>query len=593
MQADLFYRERLEALGREQRDALTMRRRLQLVLLLAVALAAALALLALRSHVSWGTTALPLACLVVVPRYTKLLRRLARVGSLIELHTSGLRRCLGEEKETGDTGEDLRRPGHLYQSDLNILGPGSIFSLLATVRTDAGRKRLADFLLSPPEIGTCRSRQEGIRELTPQTHLREDLGTLGDSAGRSLPSPQFEAWVDAAPISFHPVVRPLLVATTALSIAGLMMSSTGPLSASLLWPNIAAVFAIQAAVVLRLRNSVVPMLARAKRLHGEVDTLRRGLLLLEKDSFAAAKLRELQAEVSEPCRASDELQRLQNLLTLLDQRAREWIYLPSLLLCMGTQTAISLERWRQQHGADLKRWTKAWGEFEALNALATYAFEHPQNAYPDLLSEGEPIFEATGLCHPLLSPETCVPNDISLNSEVRLYLISGSNMAGKSTLLRAIGANAVLAFAGAPIPATSARISLCIVCASIGLSDSLSDGRSRFLAEVERLERTLAATDGKLPVLFLVDEVFSGTNTTDRYTATEGILTALVDRGALGAISTHDLALTALVSHAHLSGINVHMASPDPSDPLGFDYKLKPGVNTASSVEAILRMVGL
>ena len=593
VQADLFYGERLEALGQEQRDALKMRRRMQVVLLLAVALAAALALLALRNHVSWWMPALPLVCLLVVPRYTRLLRRLARIAALIEFHTSGLQRSLGEAKKTSDSGEDLWRPGHLYQSDLNILGPSSLFSLLATVRTRAGRTQLAEFLLSSPELAACRARQDSIQELTRQTGLREELGTLGDSAGTSLPSPQFEAWLRAAPVSFRPIVRPLLIATTSLSIAGLVMVATGPLSPSLLWPNIAAVFAIQAAVVLRLRKDVVPALARAKPLHGEVDTLRRGLLLLQERSYATAKLQQLQAGASQPSLASDELQHFQTLLTLLDQRAREWIYLPSLLLCMGTQTAISLERWRQQHGANLARWSQIWGEFEALNALATYAFEHPQNTYPDLLSDGDPTFKATGLCHPLLSPKTCVPNDISLNSEIRMYLISGSNMAGKSTLLRSVGANAVLAFAGAPIPAISARISLCTVCASIGLSDSLADGRSKFLAEVERIERTLAATRGDLPVLFLIDEIFSGTNTTDRHKATEGILTALLDRGALGAISTHDLALTALVEQANLRGINVHMASPDAADPLDFDYKLKPGVNTTSSAAAILRLVGL
>jgi DNA mismatch repair ATPase MutS len=245
----------------------------------------------------------------------------------------------------------------------------------------------------------------------------------------------------------------------------------------------------------------------------------------------------------------------------------------------------------------MKFWLATWAEFEALNALGTYAFEHPENIYPEIVTDDAPaIFEVTGIRHPLL--RDCVPNNVTPSPATRFYLISGSNMAGKSTLLRAIGVNAVLTLAGAPIPADSARISPLKVCASIALTDSLADGKSKFLAEVECLHAILAAAspvpgeEAPQPVLFLIDEIFSGTNSLDRRTAAEAILKALVAAGAIGALSTHDLALTEIATPS-LHGINVHMASPDPGDPLAFDFLLKPGINTSSSALAILHLVGL
>jgi DNA mismatch repair ATPase MutS len=170
-------------------------------------------------------------------------------------------------------------------------------------------------------------------------------------------------------------------------------------------------------------------------------------------------------------------------------------------------------------------------------------------------------------------------------------------MAGKSTLLRAIGTNAVLTLAGAPIPADSARISPLKLCASLALTDSLADGKSKFLAEVERLHAILSVASAggaaePAKVLFLIDEIFSGTNSLDRCTAAQAIIHSLIAAGAIGALSTHDLALTEIATPA-LHGINVHMASPNPEDPLAFDYILKPGVNTSSSALAILRLIGL
>ena len=284
------------------------------------------------------------------------------------------------------------------------------------------------------------------------------------------------------------------------------------------------------------------------------------------------------------------LARLDRQLAVVEQRPKEYFLLFSFLLAAGTQAAISIARWKRENAAGMEGWLAAWSEFEALNALATFAFEHPGYAWPELLPETHaPAFAAEQLGHPLL--EGAVANDVALGGASRFYLISGSNMSGKSTLLRSIGINAVLAYAGAPVQARTLRLTPLVLGASLALTDSLAEGTSKFKAEVARLA-ALVEAGRHAPVLFLVDEIFSGTNSADRRTAAAAVLRALLAHGGIGALSTHDLALTELANEAN-GGLNVHMASPDPEDPLGFDYKLKAGVNTSSNALAIVRMMGL
>ena len=204
------------------------------------------------------------------------------------------------------------------------------------------------------------------------------------------------------------------------------------------------------------------------------------------------------------------------------------------------------------------------------------------------------LFTAESLTHPLLPWNTAVPNDITLNADPQFLLISGSNMAGKSTLLRAIGANAVLALAGAPVAAKSLQMVALHLGASIVVGDSLAEGKSKFLAEVERLKSLVEqARAHPAQTLFLIDEVLSGTNSLDRKAAAESVLRSLTAAGAIGAISTHDLTLASVAEDPTLHGANVHMASPDETDPLGFDYILKPGMNQTTNAMAIVRMLGL
>ena len=284
------------------------------------------------------------------------------------------------------------------------------------------------------------------------------------------------------------------------------------------------------------------------------------------------------------------LRHLQRLIQLYKQRDNQWLVWPAYLLLWGTQFSMAIDQWRRREGNHMLEWLSALAEFEALLSLATYSYEHPLDTFPEILEDG-PALEAEGLGHPLLDESTCVRNDILLGGGVQFLVISGSNMSGKSTFVRAIGLNAVLAWMGAPVRCTKLRISQLAVGAAIRVQDSLADGRSHFLAEMQRLRRMIDVA-GERPLLYLADEIMSGTNSKDRRIATEWVVRALVLRKAIGVITTHDLALTEIANNG-LPGRNMHFEDTGEGGELHFDFRLRPGVLTHSNALNIAHMLGI
>ena len=517
-------------------------------------------------------------------------RKVTRAWRLAALYEKGLKRLSGEERWSGFTGEAFAGAGHLYERDLDVLGTHSLFDLLATTRTVVGQGGLARLLLAPTDAGSVRERQTAVRELAGMLDLRERIAMVGRFKFEDVPAESFELWLDEERSKFPAWVRWVLGAATVAWIAAGLAALAMPVDRAVLLRVTEMLLLAQGMICLWLKARVKVELETAQRLVGQTSVLREGLRVMCENTFASERLRALQLAVKEEDRAVRQLERC---LLVLEHRLKEWFYTFYLILGLGTQVAISLDAWKQRFDAPMRRWLEAWGEFEALLALATYAAEHEENVWPEIV-EGKAVFEAREMVHPLLWRRDAVANDVVLGGEAQFLLISGSNMAGKSTLLRAIGANVVLALAGTSVPARGLRVSALRVGASLAITDSLGEGKSKFLAEVERLRDVLAlAREQPGESLFLIDEVFSGTNSLDRRVAAEAVLRGLLAAGAIGALSTHDLALAELAEIAALCGRNVHMASPDESDPLGFDYLLKPGMNRTTNGLAIVRLLGL
>ncbi len=543
-------------------------------------------------HASWVVFAAEAGAAVVALIYVMwLLEREQMAWRTAVFYREGLDRLRGERASPERTGEDFATAGHLYERDLNVLGKDSLFSLLATTRTSMGQQGLARLLLEPADAATVRRRQEAVRELAGMLDLRERIGLLGRFLFRDVSLERFQEWLGEDVAAYPGWVRGVLVGCVVGWIGLLVFGGFLGLPDDARHGLEIVLFGVQCGVCKWLQARVRDDLTRVQRIAGQTEILRAGMRVLQDVPFRSERLLELQREAAGGDKALASLQRY---LMVVEQRAKEYVYPFGLVVCAGTQAAIGLDRWRRTFDAPMRRWMAAWAEFEGLVALATYAAEHEENVYPEMVDGVVPVLEAEDMVHPLLRRETAVANDVALGGAVRFLLISGSNMAGKSTLLRALGANVVLGTAGAPVPVGRMRMSALRVGASLALTDSLAEGKSKFLAEVERLRDLLqGARAWPGETLFLIDEIFSGTNSADRRAAAEAVVRGLIAAGAVGALSTHDLALAELADTEELGGRNVHMASPDESDPLGFDYRLKAGVNRTTNALAIVRLLGL
>jgi DNA mismatch repair ATPase MutS len=290
---------------------------------------------------------------------------------------------------------------------------------------------------------------------------------------------------------------------------------------------------------------------------------------------------------------SRRLAHLRRLIEYLDSRDNVIVRTLEIFILWTPHLAVRVEAWRRHSGPAVRRWLTAVGEIEALGSLASHAFENPDDAVPEIVEGMAPFLEADGVAHPLLPRGRVVRNDARLGEPARVLVVSGSNMSGKSTMLRTLGVNCVLAQAGAPVRARRMRLAPLAVGASIRVSDSLQGGISRFYAEILRLRQILDLTAGPRPVMFLIDEVLHGTNSHDRRIGAQAVIKELVGRGAIGLMTTHDLALAEIVETLGERAANVHFEDHVEDGQIRFDYIMRPGVVRKSNAIELMRSVGL
>jgi hypothetical protein len=518
--------------------------------------------------------------------------RRARVADeTVAYYEGGLARLDERPAPGAPTGEAHADEGHLYAADLDLFGPGSLFQRLCLARTSAGQQTLAAWLKGPASAETVAARQEAVAELRDQPALRLELWRGAGAVAEDLHADRLRAWLEAP-------ARPVPAGARALGLA-LALAMAAALGAVALggpWWPIAPIALAQAWFARRhgaLSAATIPIVNhRADELRA-LGTLAR---VVEPRALRSARLRALHAALrgqgDRP--ASAAIAALERLVSWLESRRNPFFALLSAPFLLGTQLALRIEAWRQRHAADVRRWGEALGELEALASLATVAYEHPDRPFAEVLPPGEaPLVEGEGLGHPLIPARTRVVNDLRLGGETRLWLVTGSNMSGKSTWLRTIGVNVVLALAGAPVCARSMRLTPLSIGATLRTSDSLQAGVSRFFAEITRLRDVVALAAGSAHTLFLLDEILHGTNSQDRRAGGEAVIRRLLDHGAVGLVTTHDLALAELADALAPMATNVHFEDRIEDDRLSFDYRLRPGVVTRSNALALMKMVGL
>ncbi len=519
-----------------------------------------------------------------------------RAARAVTFYERGLRRLNDEWTGTGETGDRFRSEHHPYADDLDIFGRGSLFELLSTPRTAAGEATLAGWLLAPSRPDVVRDRQQAVQELQPKLDLREGLFVFGPEVRAVVDTDALSAWAQTTPrlvAAWPRYVLPVLAAVSTSLMAWWIWSGEPP-------PWLGAVLVVQSLVGWWFRAGVREVSEQVERRAQELGVLRDVLALIEREPAATPRLKQLAAELTATGSVpSVEIARLVRLADLLDSRQNQFFVPIAALLLLGTQTAMAIDHWRARCGPRVPRWLEIAGEYEALAALAGYAAEHPADPFP-AIDDGRPRFDADDLAHPLIPAARAVPNSVRLGGEgPHVLLVSGSNMSGKSTWLRTIGINAVLAQAGAPVRASALRMSALDVGATLRIQDSLQAGQSRFFAEITRLSLIVSmarrrAEEPHAPaVLFLLDEVLAGTNSHDRRIGAEGIVKGLVGLGAIGLVTTHDLALTEVVAKLGTAAANVHFEDHFEDGSLRFDYRLREGVVRTSNALALMRSVGL
>jgi hypothetical protein len=588
-----------QAADRERVHAITGNSRFAVAALGAVLLILVFALRWL--HPAW--LALPVVAFLALSywhqRVTRALRRARRAVAYYE---RGIDRLDGRWHGTGDTGARFLDENHPNALDLDLFGRDSVYQLVCTARTRSGEDLLASWLLSPAAPDEVRARQAAVAELRSYLDLREDLALLGADVPAGVDLAGLADWGEGAPILKSPLLRVVAFALALLGVAALVLYVLGETSmpelvawagGSGLVPMLVA-FVLEAGFALWLRDRVRRVVAPLERRAHDLAVFHGVLARLEREEFAAPRLAELRAALRTTAKPpSERIEQLLALIELLDSKRNLYFAPFASLLMWTTQLAFALEAWRVATGPSIRGWLAAVAQFEALCALATYAAENPEDPFPEVV-EGGPLFDGEGLGHPLLPKDVCVRNDVRLGGEVRVLVVSGSNMSGKSTLLRTVGVNTVLALAGAPVRARRLRVSPLTVGATLRVQDSLQAGKSRFFAEVLRVRQLVGLARGPRPLLFLLDELFAGTNSHDRRLGAEAVVRTLVEAGAVGFITTHDLALTHIVDLLGGKAANVHFEDNfEEGGGVTFDYRMRPGVVQRSNALALMRSVGL
>ncbi|MDQ3349056.1 MAG: DNA mismatch repair protein MutS [Acidobacteriota bacterium] len=598
---DEVYAERAARFARE-RDARTQRMdRVANLRLLLFLLAAA----ALGWGLWWRATLLVLAGLALLAGFAGLVAYHARLFSAWRRYDELWRISNEAQKRSARdwSGLPLRHTqtasrDHPYAADLDIYGHASLFHLLDTTGTGPGEETLAAWLSSPAPPDIVRERQAAVAELAPLLDLRDEL-LLG---GRLMPEPRpdvlpFLAWAEGPRwLSHHAWLVWLARLSVGALWASVLADLTGLLSSSL-WIPIALFNICLSLTVGRVVYNIGATVERQEEALGAYAEI---FGLLTARPFASPALRRLQAELAAGgIPAATHIRRIHRLARLIVPVGTA-VYLPVQALTLWDFHVVdALERWQVVAGARVREWLRALGEVEALAALAALSYDNHDWAFPQVDSAADSLV-ASGLGHPLLARQARVHNDVLVGPSGTFLLVTGSNMSGKSTLLRALGTNLVLAGAGGAVCAAGLHVPPVHLWTSMRIEDSLQQGVSHFMAELQRLKGVVDAADAPRAegerLFYLLDEILQGTNTVERQVAARRIIAHLVHQGALGAVSTHDLTLAdeePIASMARPIYFTENLSTDLNGPRMTFDYRARPGIATSTNALRLMEIIGL
>jgi ABC-type lipoprotein export system ATPase subunit len=491
-----------------------------------------------------------------------------------------------------DDGNRFVPHNHAYANDIDVFGRASIFQYINRTTSEMGSSTLASWLLQPASVKEILQRQQAIKELAANTPWRQDLLAYGKAKKiESNTQQRLNSWLTEPTIflSFKPwaILRYLLP----VIIIGVMLLNLFDIVPNVVRTLSLLVFGAMAWVITK---KVSPVQQQLSKIVDEVTVLKRSILLIENATFTSSFLQHLQQPfLINTNKASAELKKIQRILDQMDLRYNPLIFVPlDIFLLWDLQQILALEKWKNRNLQNIIQWLDALGKLEAISSLSSLHFNHPQWCMPTLEVTHFSI-AGTEVGHPLINEVKRVNNYIDIDAAGKLMLITGSNMAGKSTYLRSIGTNVVLAMAGSAVCAKSFSLAPVQLITSMRIADNLEENTSTFYAELKKLKTVIEKVNSGEKVFILLDEILRGTNSLDRHTGSVALIKQLIKKHASGIIATHDVALAELTNTYPENILNYFFDVQVNNDELYFDYLLKEGVCTSLNASILMKKIGI
>lgn len=491
-----------------------------------------------------------------------------------------------------DEGSRFMPASHAYANDLDIFGRASLYQYLNRTTSEQGNQQFSKWLLEPPAEKYIVQRQEAAKELSGKIEWRQQLQAFGIKDHVTIGTEQkIKTWLKekshfATDGSWN-AARILLPAT---SLLNLILCLAGIIPTPIFF-GLAFIFFIISGTI---SKKIMPVYERLNKIAPQIETLSDSAQWIETISFKTELLQELQKQFYNNNRkSSEDIRQLKNILDRFDIRLNPLVFIPlNTLLFWDLQQAFALENWKEKHQEKAAQWFLSLGNIEALSTLAAISFNHPQWCFPVLSNEPGQL-TATELGHPLITESKRVNSSFATSGLNQLALITGSNMAGKSTFLRSIGVNIVLAMMGSPVCAKSFSLYPVKVMSSMRIADNLEESTSTFYAELKKLKSIIEAVNNNEKIFILLDEILRGTNSLDRHTGSKALIKQLIHHQAVGIIATHDIELAALAEEFPGNIHNYHFDVQVANDELYFDYKLKDGICRSMNASILMRKIGI
>lgn len=526
---------------------------------------------------------------VLIKKHNSTRKELALQEALQQVNENEVNRSQGKLADLGD-GMEFYSAKHPYHEDLDLFGRHSLFQFLNRTSTNDGAQLLSDWLSSPANLEDINTRQESAKELAQMTDFRQHFEAQGFIASEKEGSKEkFIEWLKRPTVIKNAGLLRLVMIIMALgTISSIVLSSMGLVQAGLPLLLIFINFFVLGAVFQPLMN----ITRETENGHKTIGSLREHLLLLEKTEFKSELNKYLKQQTEQDNKkASGTLSELKFLLDTLHNRANMMYVVFDVILLLDVYWYLRIAKWKKQNHVELEHWFEVIAQFDALNSIAGMTFANPEFHFPEV-NEKEFAIEANGMGHPLLHKEKRVSNDFSFHGKGGICLITGSNMSGKSTFLRTLGTNIILAQMGAPVCAHSMEIGKVNVFTSMRTKDELEESVSSFYAELKRLKQLIESINQETPTLFMIDEVLKGTNSDDRHKGALALIRQLNATNAFGLVSTHDLVLGGITNE--LNGVkNYSFNSQIDGAEIHFDYKLTDGICQSFNASQLMKNMGI